>query len=205
VSGDGKRTFERRHVVSEVQVTLYGYVGQDVNFKKTTGGDVASFRVGTTPRIRDGRGGFKDGETVWTSVTCWRTLAQNVRASVRTGDPVVVLGRLRTRRWVNSEGEPAERQVIEATTVCHDLAKGTSVFRKNPRTVAWVDDTDEVGGVLEETERRPVGVNPATGEVLAGRQPDSPTPAGTQSGSPASAGTQPGSPAPDRLGEDQAA
>ncbi|MDP9444587.1 MAG: single-stranded DNA-binding protein [Actinomycetota bacterium] len=152
--------------MSEVQVTLYGYVGQDVTFKQTTGGDVASFRVGTTPRIRDGRGGFKDGETVWTSVTCWRTLAQNVKASVHTGDPVVVVGKLRTRRWVTSEGQPAERQVVEATTVCHDLAKGTSVFRKNPRNTRWDDDVDEVGGVLEETERQPVGVDPSTGEVL---------------------------------------
>ncbi|MPZ96820.1 MAG: single-stranded DNA-binding protein [Propionibacteriales bacterium] len=151
--------------MSDVQVILYGYVGNEVDFKQTQRGEVATFRVGTTPRIRDGRGGFRDGETVWTTVTAWRTLAQNVSSSVSVGDPVVVIGKTRMKRWTNDKGEPRERQHVEATTVCHDLAKGTSVFRKTPRAAPPPDD-EAVNEIIEQVEQGPISVNPSTGEAL---------------------------------------
>ena len=110
--------------MSEVQVTLHGYVGQDVTLKQLGRFDVATLRVGTTPRWRDGQGQYHNGETVWTSVTCWRGLALNVKESVHIGDAVVVIGKMRTERWTTAEGEKRERQCVEATTVAHDLAKG---------------------------------------------------------------------------------
>ena len=152
--------------MSEVQVTLYGYVGQDVSLKQVGRFDVATFRVGTPPRWRDSEGTYRNGETVWTSVTCWRGLAQNVKDSVHVGDPVVVVGRARTERWTTAEGEKRERHFVEATTVAHDLAKGTSVFRKNTRREQPADDRVALGAVLDETERAPVGIDPATGEPL---------------------------------------
>jgi single-strand DNA-binding protein len=152
--------------MSEVQVTLHGYVGQDVTLKQLGRFDVATFRVGTTPRWRDGQGQYHNGETVWTSVTCWRGLALNVKESVHIGDAVVVIGKMRTERWTTAEGEKRERQCIEATTVAHDLAKGTSIFRKNARRETSHDDRDGLGRVLDEAEHRPVGIDPATGEPL---------------------------------------
>jgi single-strand DNA-binding protein len=157
---------DREKQMSEVQVTLYGYVGQDVSLKQVGRFDVASFRVGTTPRWRDAQGTYRNGETVWTSVTCWRGLAQNVKDSVHVGDPVVVVGKARTERWTAPDGEKRERHFVEATTVAHDLAKGTSVFRKNARREQPADDRVALGAVLEETERAPVGIDPATGEPL---------------------------------------
>ena len=152
--------------MSEVQVTLHGYVGQDVTLKQLGRFDVATFRVGTTPRWRDGQGQYHNGETVWTSVTCWRGLALNVKESVHIGDAVVVIGKMRAERWTTAEGEKRERQCVEATTVAHDLAKGTSIFRKNARREAPQDDRDGLGRVLDEAEHRPVGIDPSTGEPL---------------------------------------
>jgi single-strand DNA-binding protein len=152
--------------MSEVTVTLFGYVGQDVSLKQVGRFDVATFRVGTTPRWRDSQGTYRNGETVWTSVTCWRALAQNVKESVHVGDPVVVVGKVRTERWTSTEGEKRERHFVEATTVAHDLAKGTSVFRKNARRDQPGEERIALGAVLDETERAPVGIDPATGEPL---------------------------------------
>ena len=152
--------------MSEVQVTLHGYVGQDVTLKQLGRFDVATFRVGTTPRWRDGQGQYHNGETVWTSVTCWRGLAVNVKESVHIGDAVVVIGKMRTERWTTAEGEKRERQCVEATTVAHDLAKGTSIFRKSARREAAPDDRDGLGRVLDEAEHRPVGIDPVSGEPL---------------------------------------
>ncbi|MPZ63671.1 MAG: single-stranded DNA-binding protein [Propionibacteriales bacterium] len=151
--------------MSDVQVILHGWVGQQVALKKTGRGDVATFRVGTTPRRPDGRGGFKDDQTVWTSVSCWRDLAHNVSSSVRVGDPVVVIGKVRTQRWTTDGGERRERTYVHATTVSHDLARGTSVFRKTARTHAAPDESDVLVEALDQVESMPAGVDPATGEI----------------------------------------
>jgi single-strand DNA-binding protein len=158
--------------MSEVTVTLYGYVGQEVEFKQTSRGDVATFRVGTTPRYwKDG--GYRDGETIWTQVTAWRTLAANVAASLNVGDPVVGVGRVRNQRWTTDQGEQRERSHVEAQTVAHDLAKGTSAFRKNPRTARRDEDDVEVREMLDRAaDQAPVDIDPVTGEIreTAGRQ-----------------------------------
>ena len=60
-----------------------------------------------------------DGQTSWFSVTCWRGLADNVRDSVRKGDPVFVHGRLRTDVWEREDGQTSVTYVVEATTVGH--------------------------------------------------------------------------------------
>jgi len=154
--------------MSDVQVTLHGYVGAEVEFKQTGRGDLASFRVGTTPRIRDGHGGYRNGETTWTQVAAWRSLAANVAASINVGDPVVVIGRIRTSRWTTPDGEPRERSVLDATTVAHDLARGTSAFRKTARPAPREDDDATVNEVFDRVEQVPVGIDPVTGELQEG-------------------------------------
>jgi single-strand DNA-binding protein len=169
----------RRLKVSEVQVTLHGYVGQDVTLKQVGRFDVATFRVGTTPRWRDSQGEYRNGETVWTSVTCWRNLALNVKESVHIGDAVVVIGKARTEKWTNADGEQRERHLVEATTVAHDLARGTSIFRKTPRRDRPQDERDglgrDLGRVLEEAEHGGIGIDPATGEPLHPVGPEDPS------------------------------
>ena len=51
---------------------------------------------------------------------------------------MVVTGRLRTRVW-ESQGTKHERMVIEASSIGHDLSRGTSRFTRNPVRI----DTDE--------------------------------------------------------------
>ncbi len=152
--------------MSDVQVTLHGYVGNDVVLRQMGRFDMASFRVGSTPRWRDNTGTYRNGETVWTSVTCWRHLAQNVKESVHVGDPVVVVGKARTEKWTSPEGEQRERHFVEATTVAHDLAKGTSIFRKSARREHAPEEREGLGAALEQTEQSPVSIDPVTGEPL---------------------------------------
>jgi single-strand DNA-binding protein len=54
---------------------------------------------------------------------------------VGKGDPVIVVGRLRTTRWTDNQGVDQERMIIEATSIGHDLTRGTAVFRKAIRPV----------------------------------------------------------------------
>ena len=113
----------------EAQVHITGYAGTEVETRGN--GTVSAFRLACTPRIKT-KGGWGDGNTTWIEVACFRTLAQHVAQSVRKGDPVLVVGRLRTNLW-EKDGQSRERLVLEADTVGHDLNRGTSAFRRPPR------------------------------------------------------------------------
>ena len=121
----------------EALTTITGNVGGDVDHRMAEGpgAPVASFSLAMTPRIRRGDE-WGDGDTTWVRVVCWRGLADRVRESVRRGDPVIVVGRLRTERWVSDKGEVRERLQVDATTVGHDLARGTSRFTGASRILA---------------------------------------------------------------------
>ncbi len=117
----------------EAQLTVTGHVGADVELRRTqqTNTPRASFRLACTPRVYR-QGSWSDDPTTWLTVICWRSLAEHVAASVSRGDPVVVTGRVRTQTWTDDDGSH-ERMVVEATTVGHDLSRGTSTFHRIPR------------------------------------------------------------------------
>jgi single-strand DNA-binding protein len=127
--------------MNEAFVTFQGWVGNEVVHRETASGPVANLRVGTTPRIRKRNGDWVDGPTSWFSVTCWRSLADHVRDSVRKGEPVFVHGRLRTDVWEREDGQSSVTHVVEATCVGHDLTRGTSAFVRATRPERT--DTDE--------------------------------------------------------------
>jgi hypothetical protein len=60
--------------VTDIQVSVVGYVGCDVQFRTSRNGtDVASFRVASTPRYFDqAKGRWTDGQTTWLTVVCYR-------------------------------------------------------------------------------------------------------------------------------------
>ena len=115
-------------------ITVRGWLGGDVDLRRAGDVPVASFRLACTPRRFNRRTEtWSDGATQWYTVTCWRSLADNVAHSLRRGDPVVVQGRLDMRKYVNSQGIEVEAMEIDATAVGHDLARGTSQFTRSPR------------------------------------------------------------------------
>ncbi len=115
----------------EAQVWMTGRVGGDVEVRDSTS-PWSTFRLACTPRtVRGGEWG--DEQTTWVTVSCSHRLAEHVRLSLRKGDPVVVIGKLRTRRWVDANGVEHEQLQIRASSVGHDLAVGTSSFYRPRR------------------------------------------------------------------------
>ena len=130
--------------MNEAFVTFQGWVGAEVVHRETPQGNVANFRVGSTPRIRRRNGDWVDGPTSWFSVSCWRSLADNVRDSVHKGEPVLVHGRLRADVWEREDGQSSTTYVVDAVYVGHDLSRGTAAFVKSspPERVEADDETD---------------------------------------------------------------
>jgi len=112
-------------------ITIAGNVCDDPKMRFTKSGHpVTNLRVASTSRRYDQRtGAWVDNPTLFLSVTCWRGLAENVSESVHKGDPVVVTGRLTSQRYEVGE-QLRYVEVLEATSLGHDLARGKTVFTK---------------------------------------------------------------------------
>jgi single-strand DNA-binding protein len=115
---------------------MNGYLGSEVEFREgefPEGGKYvfAWFSLGCTPRFKTAKGEWRDGETTWITVHCSRSLADNVRFSLRKGDPVIVVGKLTTRVFEHSDGSGKGSTLrVEASGVGHDLSLGCSTYRR---------------------------------------------------------------------------
>ena len=115
----------------EAQVWMTGRVGGEVEVRDSTS-PWSTFRLACTPRtVRAGEWG--DEQTMWVTVSCTHRLAEHVRLSLRKGDPVIVVGKLRARRWVDGNGVEHEQLQVRASSVGHDLSVGTSSFYRPRR------------------------------------------------------------------------
>jgi len=97
---------------------------------ENAGHERVSFRLIATERRRDAAtGAWVDGDEFAVTVVCWGALARNVAPSVRLGDPLLVSGRLTSRRY-EVEGETKYVTELRAIQVGHDLSRGRSVFSR---------------------------------------------------------------------------
>ncbi len=113
-------------------ITLTGLVATAPRHIVTSEGlAITSFRLASTQRRFDrSRERWIDGDTNWYTITTFRQLAINSVGSVAKGDRVLVTGRLRIREWENGDRVGTNIDV-EADSVGHDLAWGTSTFSRS--------------------------------------------------------------------------
>ncbi len=138
-------------------LTFHGHVGTAVEVREGAAVPWVLFRVASTPRQYDQASRtWRDLATIWMSVKAWRVLAQNAADSLSVGDPVVVIGRLRTESWTSREGESRETTVLEATVIAHDLGRGVTTFRRVDRQPAVASVNDGTLEALAELEGQTV-------------------------------------------------
>jgi single-strand DNA-binding protein len=120
--------------MTDITVTAVGNVASDVRRIDTASGlPMARFRIASSGRRFDRqRGEWADLPATFIAVVCWRALADNALRCLSKGDPVVVTGRLRART-IEREGRTENVYEIEAISVGHDLARGTSTFQRHRR------------------------------------------------------------------------
>jgi single-strand DNA-binding protein len=138
--------------VFETNIVIVGNALTAPEWRRTTNSNtlVANFRVASTARRFDkDNNRWVDGDTLRVRVTCWRKLAENVGASIAVGDPVVVVGKLYTRDWTDSENNPRSTYEMEAVAVGHDLARGRArLYRNKLLSVSGAADGPEVDGTV---------------------------------------------------------
>lgn len=109
----------------ETSLTVVGnVVNEPVRRETPSGQDVMSFRVASTARYWSGdEGRWRDGGTVYLTVSCWRRLVLGVSASVHRGDPVIVHGPIRTTRYTTRDGVERTDYEMRANAVGLDVAR----------------------------------------------------------------------------------
>jgi single-strand DNA-binding protein len=121
-------------------VMMAGRVVADPRFGHTRSGQpFARLRIGVTPRRPDREGEWHDVASSYFTVNCWRRMATNASACLRKGDPVIVWGKLKSRTWVDANGQRHQIIDIEADTICHDTSMGWTHFLRG-RTPGFESD-----------------------------------------------------------------
>jgi single-strand DNA-binding protein len=141
--GVGLPGIPRRIVMSQGgYVTLVGFVAQDPIQRPTRNGTlVTDLRIGATPRVQDRvTSQWRDGDTSYFNVSCWRRLGENVRASLRKGDPVIIKGKFRSRTYTDKNGSTRNVIDIIADTVGHDMNRGVANYLRQGRPSAVEGD-----------------------------------------------------------------
>ncbi|MER7487736.1 single-stranded DNA-binding protein [Streptomyces sp. NPDC126497] len=149
--------------MNETMVCVVGNVATRPVYRETASGPAARFRIAVTSRYWDReRSAWADGHTNFFTVWANRQLATNAAASLSVGEPVIVQGRLKVRTETREGQQGWMSADIDAVSIGHDLARGTSAFRRAQRPEqASVPERPE-----PNWENRP-GDSPTTGEPAA--------------------------------------
>lgn len=125
--------------MNETMVCAVGNVATQPVYRELATGPSARFRLAVTSRYWDREKSiWTDGHTSFFTVWANRQLATNTAASLSVGDPVVVQGRLKVRTEAREGQQNWSSADIDAVAIGHDLARGTSAFRRanKPETAA---------------------------------------------------------------------
>jgi single-strand DNA-binding protein len=121
----------------DTYLTVQGNLVADPVARSTaSGATVVGFRIASSARRYDKEAGaFRDGDPLFITVSCWRSLGANVLASLRKGDSIVAMGRLTYRTYDDKNGVRRSVHEIDAVAVGPDLGRCPADLRRTPRPV----------------------------------------------------------------------
>jgi single-strand DNA-binding protein len=142
------RQSARRSKTMSATITIIGNLTSDPELRQTNSGkSVVNFALAYTPRRPDG----SDGQTSFYNITAWEFLADNMVASFKKGDRLVVVGRVSQDKWTDKDSD----KVMTRLVITADEIGGTCRFHTVEMTkiqrAAKVSEPVE-GEQVEETE-----------------------------------------------------
>jgi single-strand DNA-binding protein len=119
----------------DTPITVVGNLVADPELRFTPSGQpVATFRVASTPRIRDNATNeWKDGDSLFLTCNVWRQPAENVAESLQRGMRVIVTGRLKQRNYETREGEKRTVYEVEVDDVGPSLRNASAKVTRASR------------------------------------------------------------------------
>lgn len=119
-------------MAGETTITLTGNLVDDPELRFTPAGHaVAKFRVASTPRTFDKQANeWKDGDSLFLTVSAWRSLGEHCAESLHRGTRVIVTGALKQHSYEDREGVKRTVYEIDAEDVAASLKTATAVVTK---------------------------------------------------------------------------
>ena len=164
---------EKDASMSDVNVTVTGFVGQDPVLYTSNSGNVwTSFSVASTRRVRDSAGQWSDGATMWFRVKAFGDRARNAVKSLHRGTPVTVTGRLAVEEYVvtkqgsqpDSAGPTEDKRVdlvVENATIAVDITRGTVDYSRTIHT----EDSSSLGQLQQASTPAAASAAPADAQA----------------------------------------
>jgi len=86
--------------MSNPTVTIIGRIGTEPEALGDNSG--LRFRVATNDRVKnDATGEWEDRDTSWWTVKAWKKLAEQSKITLKKGQEVIIVGRIREESWTN--------------------------------------------------------------------------------------------------------
>lgn len=128
------------------RITISGNLTRDPEVRFLSSGTaVASLRVASSDRKRDADGTWTDGEPCYLDVDVWREPGEAAANTLKKGDPVVIVGRLRMRTYTKKDGTDVTAYEVEADDVAASLKpRGNRSGRSDglPADTPWMPAGD---------------------------------------------------------------
>lgn len=112
-------------------IIFKGTIGRDARMAKAGDRSVANFSVATEYNIKGSDGNYIT-ETTWLNVVAWEGYGVCPLGGLVKGARVAGSGRLRSRKFTDSQGE--EREVYEVVVSDLDLISTENTAKKAPET-----------------------------------------------------------------------
>ena len=121
-------------------ITIAGNLTRDPELHNLGGGKTLTrFSIAENRRFTDKTG--NDQETVtYLDVAAWGPMAANVANSLRTGDRVLVTGRLEQSTWEAPDGTRRTKHELVATEVAASLRYAEASLARRPKATDEADD-----------------------------------------------------------------
>ena len=110
---------------NETNMTIVGYLTSDPELKNTSSGlAVVNITIASTPSKFDKTTSqWVDGQTLFMRATGWRTMAEQIVASMKKGDKVIALGRLVAESYKDKDGNERTATRLDLESVGIDLSR----------------------------------------------------------------------------------
>lgn len=111
---------------------VIGNLGADPELRFTPNGKaVVTLRVADTPRNFDRASGqWTNGETDWITVVAWENLAENVAASLKKGDKVIIIGSYRAEKFKDKQEQEKTSRKLVASEISPSLTNNKVTVEK---------------------------------------------------------------------------
>ncbi|QGU08109.1 Single-stranded DNA-binding protein [Corynebacterium occultum] len=141
----------------QIPATIAGNLTGEVHLRQLANGSrVARFRLAANRSYRDAEDKWQSTDALFITVDCWNQLANNVKASLAQGMPVLAVGTLLTNEWIDGEGKKQQQILLKANHVGLDMNRFVVSSARN----------QEAGVTVEGVERPDPRFNPEPDEVV---------------------------------------